>query len=204
MSVNNLDFDDIHSFHSEIVLSKFVDRVMENCKSSQIHSFRLHFPTKWVKRTSVSYWIDKAVRLNVCDIDIRVLIFELPLSLFTCKTLTKLRIGRGNPTSLVWECPSLVNLPCLKTLDIAVRENPFLRKNPFVNAFELIRGCLVLESLSLGVGIHEEEKGYIFNIPTLKRPKLTLQRVCALVTKKVVLNVPNLEYLFVGGMFQQF
>ncbi|KAJ0669160.1 putative F-box domain-containing protein [Helianthus annuus] len=65
MSVNNLDFDDIHPFHSEIVLSKFLDRVMENCKSSQIQSFRLHFPTKWVKRTSVSSWIDKAVRLNV-------------------------------------------------------------------------------------------------------------------------------------------
>ncbi|KAI7742252.1 hypothetical protein M8C21_033985, partial [Ambrosia artemisiifolia] len=122
-----------------------------------------------------------------------VLIFELPLSLFTCKTLTKLRIAHGNPTSLVWECPCPVNLPCLKTLDIAVRDNPF------VNAFELIRGCPALESLSLEVTIHKEED-YVFNIPTLKRLKLTLQRVWTSVTQKVVLNVPNLEYLFVGGM----
>ncbi|KAI7742256.1 hypothetical protein M8C21_033989, partial [Ambrosia artemisiifolia] len=133
--------------------------------------------------------------LNVREIDIQVLIFELPLSLFTCKTLTQLRIGHGNPTSLVWECPCPVNLPCLKTLDVAVRDNPF------VNAFELIRGCPVLESLSFEVIIHkEEEEDYVFNIPTLKRLKLTLQSVCSWVTKKVMLNVPSLEYLFVGGM----
>ncbi|KAI7742254.1 hypothetical protein M8C21_033987, partial [Ambrosia artemisiifolia] len=124
-----------------------------------------------------------------------VLYFRLPLSLFTCKTLTKLRIDHRNPASLVWQCPCLVNLPCLKTLDIVVRNNPF------VNAFELIHGCPVLESLSLEAVILDEEEDYVFNIPTLKRLKLTLQRPFRTsVAKKVVLNVPNLEYLFVGGI----
>ncbi|KAI7742258.1 hypothetical protein M8C21_033991, partial [Ambrosia artemisiifolia] len=145
--------------------------------------------SEWVKKASVSSWIDKAVQLNICELDIDVLYIELPLSLFTCKTLTKLRIAHGLPT-LVWECP--VNLPSLKTLDI---------DNPSVNAFELIRGCPILESLSFEVIIYEEEEeDYIFNIPTLKRLKLTLQRLCSCVTKNLVLNVPNLEYLFVGGM----
>ncbi|KAJ0430576.1 putative F-box domain, FBD domain, leucine-rich repeat domain superfamily [Helianthus annuus] len=194
MFVTNLDFDDIHPFHSKIVLSKFVDRVMENCKSPQLRSLRLHFSSKRVKRASISSWIDKAVRLNVSELDIQVLIFKLPLSLFTCKTLTKLRIDDGNLNSRVWECPCPVNLPCLKTLDIAVHDNPF------VNAFGLIRGCPILESLSLEVSIDkEEERYYIFNnIPTLKRLKLILERVFFSVTKQVVLNLPNLEYLFVG------
>ncbi|KAF5757154.1 putative F-box domain, FBD domain, leucine-rich repeat domain superfamily [Helianthus annuus] len=195
MGVTNLDFDDIHPFYDKEILSKFVDRVMENCKSSQLGLLRLPFSNKQVKRESVSSWIDKAVRLNVSEIDMQVHSFELPISLFTCKTLTKLRINPGNPTYRVWECPCPVNLPCLKTLDIAVRHNPF------VNVFELIRGCPILESLSLEVFIQmEEEEDYIFNIPTLKRLKLIVQKVYSSVTKKVVLNVPNLDYLFVGGM----
>ncbi|MFS8021011.1 putative F-box domain, leucine-rich repeat domain superfamily, F-box-like domain superfamily [Helianthus anomalus] len=177
------------------ILSKFVDRVMENCKSSQLGLLRLPFSSKQVKRESLSSWIDKAVRLNVSEIDMQVLSFELPISLFTCKTLTKLRIDDDNLSSRVWECPCPVNLPSLKTLDIVVFNNPF------VNAFELIRGCPILESLSLEIFIHkEEEEDYIFNIPTLKRLKQIVQRVYSSVTKKVVLNVPNLDYLFVGGM----
>ncbi|KAJ0435475.1 putative FBD domain, leucine-rich repeat domain superfamily, F-box-like domain superfamily [Helianthus annuus] len=194
MGVTNLDFDDIHPFYNTKILSKFVDRVMENCKSSQLGLLRLHFSRKQVKRESVSSWIDKAVRLNVSELDIQVLTFELPLSLFTCKTLTKLRIGEENLKSRVWECPCPVNLPSLKTLDIVVFNNPF------VNAFELIRGCPILENLSLEVFIQlDEEEDYIFNIPTLKRLKLIVQKVFSWVTKKVVLNVPNLEYLYVGG-----
>ncbi|KAI7727297.1 hypothetical protein M8C21_027569, partial [Ambrosia artemisiifolia] len=118
------------------------------------------------------------------------------LQVVPTQALTKLRIGLGLP-SLVWECPCLVNLPSLKTLDIAVFDDPF------VNAFELIRGCPVLErSKHLEVIKNKAvEEEYVFNIPTLKRLKLTWRRAFPTsVTKKVVLNVPNLEYLFVGGI----
>ncbi|KAK9074368.1 hypothetical protein SSX86_006966 [Deinandra increscens subsp. villosa] len=186
MFVTNLDFDDIHPYHSKNVLLEFVDRVMECCKSSQIHSFRLNFSNEYVKRSSVSSWIDKAVRLNACEVDIQVRRFELPLSLFTCKTLTKLRIDHQNPADAVWECSCPVNLPCLKTLDIAVRTNPLM------NAFKIISGSPVLESLSLEVTFCPDEEDYIFNIPTLKRLKLRLVQCSAAINK-------NLEYLFVGG-----
>ncbi|KAI7742257.1 hypothetical protein M8C21_033990, partial [Ambrosia artemisiifolia] len=36
MLVTNLYFDDIHPVYNKKVLSKFVDRVMENCKLSQL------------------------------------------------------------------------------------------------------------------------------------------------------------------------
>ncbi|XP_022024832.1 FBD-associated F-box protein At3g52670 [Helianthus annuus] len=93
--------------------------------------------------------------------------------------------------STVWKCPCQVTLPCLKTLDITVYTNPL------VSAFKLISGCPVLESLYLKVGyvgfVH-----YTFNIPTLKRLKLTL--LCSSDINEVIIDVPNLEYLFVGGI----
>ncbi|KAJ0814865.1 putative leucine-rich repeat domain superfamily [Helianthus annuus] len=95
----------------------------------------------------------------------------------------------------VWQrsFPCLVNLPCLKTLDIVVYTNPF------VNAFKFISGCPVLESLSLEVTKCNSEEDLIFNIPTLKRQKLSFIK-CTSVLNKVVLNVPNLECLFVHGV----
>ncbi|KAI3507120.1 hypothetical protein L1887_21910 [Cichorium endivia] len=70
---------------------------------------------------------------------------------------------------------------------------------PSMNAFKLINGCPILESLSLEVTWRNDEEEYNFNIPTLKRLELrTLKSVS--VINRVVLNVPNLEYLFVGNI----
>lgn len=92
-------------------------------------------------------------------------------------------------------CP--VNLPCLKILDIIVYGNPFF------NAFKLISGSQVLESLSLEILSHNgTEEDYIFNIPTLKRMKLSFHDCSD--TNKVILRVPNLEYLYVGGKLCSF
>ncbi|KAK1412154.1 hypothetical protein QVD17_33166 [Tagetes erecta] len=185
MFVTKLDFDD--------TLSKFVDRVMVSCKSSQIQLFRLRFSnTTCCEKADVSNWIDKAVNLHVRELDIQVNEFKVPLSLFTCKTLTKLRLhGSSIDDQSVWKFPNSVCLPCLKTLDIAVFSDPF------VNMFNLIRGCPVLESLSLVVSRQED---YVFNISTLKQLKLTWLQCATVTINKVVLRVPNLEYLFVGGV----
>ncbi|MFS8021000.1 putative leucine-rich repeat domain superfamily [Helianthus anomalus] len=99
------------------------------------------------------------------------------------------------PSVGTWECPDRVSLPCLKTLDIDVCDDPH------ENAFRVISGCPLLENLSLEVyhvwGEHERQDDYIFNIPTLKRLKLMLGY--DLVNHKVVLNVPKLEYFFLCG-----
>ncbi|KAM0049937.1 putative leucine-rich repeat domain superfamily [Helianthus debilis subsp. tardiflorus] len=59
----------------------------------------------------------------------------------------------------------------------------------------------MLESLSLEVTRRKKFAGcYIFNIPTVKRLKLTFALVITSDINKVVLRVPNLEYLFLGGV----
>ncbi|XP_076946707.1 uncharacterized protein LOC143618341 [Bidens hawaiensis] len=82
----------------------------------------------------------------------------------------------------------------LKNLDVVARQRPF------VNTLQLICGCPVLESLSLKVIIWKKEEDYIFNIPTLKRLKLRLHRMFTSLSNKLILNLPNLEYLSVRGL----
>ncbi|KAI7742251.1 hypothetical protein M8C21_033984 [Ambrosia artemisiifolia] len=190
--VTNFDFDDSHPFHDLHCFTEFVDRVLELQKSPQVNLFRMCFSEMWVKNSNVSKWIDAAVKLNVSELDVKAILFELPLCLFTCRTLTKLRIDLDTQYLDDWECPSPVNLPFLKTLDIVVFRNPFL------NAFKLIPGCPMLESLSLHVQFSSNEDDYIFNIPNLKRLKLTFLKA-EFVNNRILLHVPNLEYLLLGG-----
>ncbi|KAK9074359.1 hypothetical protein SSX86_006957 [Deinandra increscens subsp. villosa] len=197
MFVTNLDLDD-NEVPSIILdnLTNIVGRVLEFRKSSQVKLFRLHITNTEVPESCVSKWIDKAVGLKVCEFDIQITNLEFPLSFFTCKTLTKLRLHRAEADLTLWEFPSSVSLPCLKTLDITVSTNPA------GNAFKLINGCPILEDLSLKIHWGTEMEDFIFSIPTLKRLRLTLE--CQIPIIKVVLDVPHLEYLFVGGDFSFF
>ncbi|MFS7990146.1 putative FBD domain, leucine-rich repeat domain superfamily, F-box-like domain superfamily [Helianthus anomalus] len=193
--VTNLDFDfvdgDGDDYALDLVDYTFVNRVFNSHKASKLNIFRLHFGLN--QNPNVSHWVDKAVKLNVCALDMCVPRDHLPLSIFTCTTLTMLRLHH---VENIWECPSRVTLPCLKTLDIIVYRNPFL------DAFKLIPGCSVLETLSLQVdyvcNLQQQQPPYIFSIPTLKRFKLTINDKMS-VFHKVVLRLPILEYLCVGG-----
>ncbi|KAK1412160.1 hypothetical protein QVD17_33173 [Tagetes erecta] len=190
--VPNLVFDDTRRAYDLDSLTKFVDHALKFHKSSQVKLFRLNFSVIWVRRSSVLSWIDEAIKLNVQELDVRVIMLEFPLSMLTCKTLTKLRLRCRNYEHSVWTFPCSVNLPCLKTLDIAVSSNPFS------NAFKLIHGCPVLENLSLEVAWRNNKEDYIFNVPTLKRLKLSLLK-CVSVINNIVLNLPNLEYISLNG-----
>ncbi|KAM0017039.1 putative F-box domain, leucine-rich repeat domain superfamily, F-box-like domain superfamily [Helianthus debilis subsp. tardiflorus] len=154
MFVTNIDFDDSHGHHiNGDTFTKVADQLAKTCKNFQLNLLRLHlFNTTRVQRSSVSNWIDKAVRLNVHELDIGINKLHLPLSVFTSKTLTKLRITRKSSHYMDWKCPSFVNLPCLKTLDIAGH------RSSIFNVFKLIDGCPVLESLSLEVTRHTNKK----------------------------------------------
>ncbi|XP_076936998.1 FBD-associated F-box protein At4g10400-like [Bidens hawaiensis] len=190
MSITNLDFDDITplGFSS---LETFVDRVLGCCKSSQIESLRLNFFRTRIQESSISNWIDKAITLSARELDIQYKLFELPSSLFTCTTLTKLKICLGSIWECAPECVPVVSLPCLKTLDVAVFTSPFS------SAFKLIAGSPMLEDLSLQVVMHCSEEDFVFDIPTLKRLKLHLSR--SENTNKLVLRVPKLERLLFDG-----
>ncbi|KAM0007035.1 putative F-box domain, FBD domain, leucine-rich repeat domain superfamily [Helianthus debilis subsp. tardiflorus] len=195
MSVTNLDFayPGGHLFNeftfTKLVdwddnnFTRFVDRVLKFCKTSQVKLFRLHISRYQVPKLRLSNWIDKAIGLNVREVDICAST-RLPSSLFTCKTLTKLRLNQSVGKSL-----SSIYLPCLKSLDIV----------GFPNS-KLIHGCPMLESLSSKVSWCDLKKDYIFNIPTLKRLELMFASTINEVNHKVVLRVPNLEFLSVVGV----
>ncbi|KAJ0435486.1 putative F-box domain, FBD domain, leucine-rich repeat domain superfamily [Helianthus annuus] len=199
MFVTNLDFGDIHSMDSLHSLTIIVDRVLRFCTPSQVKLFRLHFRLICARVSRVSNWIDELVRLKISELDLRVHQLQLPPSMFTCSTLTKLRLEpSGYDGQNVWEFKCPVNLPCLKTLDM------FVFSYPSLNAFKLISGSPMLESLSLDVRVRaEDEEDYVFNIPTLKRLTFTSFK-CGSWTHKVVLHLPNLEYLCVEELCSLF
>ncbi|PWA69440.1 FBD-like protein [Artemisia annua] len=187
--VTNIDIN-VHPFHGLLNCCAFVDRVLDLCKTTEIKLFRLRFSNLWVQKSRLTKWIDEAVRLNVRELDIQSGLLKLPLSLLTCKTLTKLTIESNNSCDgLDRQTP--FNLPCLKTIDITVFGIGSR------NALKLIRGCPVLESFSLQMIHCSEEEECRFDIATLKHLKLKTWKWGSF--KKVVLNVPNLEDLTIGG-----
>ncbi|KAJ0669115.1 putative leucine-rich repeat domain superfamily [Helianthus annuus] len=191
--VTNFDFDDAHErLFDANIFTEFVDRVFKFCKTSHLKLFRLRILRYFVLCSSASNWIDNAIRLNVRELDICVMFPVFPSSLFTCKTLTNLRLDFSVCGCSISGFGSLINLPCLKTLDIAGYYGP--------ENFKLIRGCLVLESLSLEVPCYNDEEVCTFNIPTLERLKLIHRSYASSNKYKIVLRVPKLEYLFVGGI----
>ncbi|CAH1416546.1 unnamed protein product [Lactuca virosa] len=188
--VTNLDFNDYYPYNGLNCFSNFVDRVLEHCKTSQLKSFKLGLFRVSVQKSDVAKWINEAIRLNVCELDIHVSPIELPLSLFTCKTLTRLRLVVAFRDSDVFNVLSPIMLPGLKTLDLLVSSKPS------VTVLRFIHGCPILENLSLEIMFSYDEEHCNFNIPTLKRLEL---RMGSFFNSKVILNVPNLEYLSVGG-----
>ncbi|PWA79548.1 F-box domain, Leucine-rich repeat domain, L domain-like protein [Artemisia annua] len=142
--VTNIDIDCCNPFHGVENCCSFVDHVLKNCKTSEIRLFRLRFGGLWVQRSRMTKWIDEAVRLKVRELEVISGLPELPISFFTCKTITKLHIENHSCSKIMeWQTP--FNLPSLKTL------NMFVYRSPSLNAFKLIRGCPILESLSLAV-----------------------------------------------------
>ncbi|PWA93275.1 FBD-like protein [Artemisia annua] len=183
--IRNLDFDDSIPIYR---LCLFVYRVLVRCETTQLDTFRLNFSKYLIPWRTLSKWIREAIRLNVCELDIQVKNPKLPLSIFTCKTLTKLRLHLNHSYSFNWD--GSCNLPCLKTLDIVVHS-----KFSIEYAFKVIHGCPSLETLSL-ILYRGDLKVYNFKIPSLKRLKLKFFQSSV---NKVVLNVSSLEYLFLGG-----
>lgn len=191
--VHNLDFDDNHPFPELDRFTEFVDRVFDLCKTTQVKIFRLNFFRFYIPESTVSKWINKALRLNVCEIDVRVRHLELPLSLFNVETLTKLTLHFTFLHCPFLDLQSSVNLPCVKNLEIVILNEPC------EHVFKVIHGCPKLESLSLRIRWWNHEEDYSLKLPTLKRLELSISESTSLINK-VVVNVPNLEYLLVDGI----
>ncbi|KAK9074376.1 hypothetical protein SSX86_006974 [Deinandra increscens subsp. villosa] len=96
----------VTSDHELESFTKLVDRVLKFSRASQLNLFRLNLNyVDLVPESTISSWFDEAVRRNVRELDIHVNLLELPISILTCKTLTKLRLVRNLYGQSFWECP---------------------------------------------------------------------------------------------------
>ncbi|CAI9261632.1 unnamed protein product [Lactuca saligna] len=70
--ITNLDLNDYYLVYNLKCFSKYVDRVLEHCKASQLKSFKLGLFRTSVQKSDVAKWINEAIRLNVCELDIHL------------------------------------------------------------------------------------------------------------------------------------
>ncbi|CAN6584141.1 unnamed protein product [Malus baccata var. baccata] len=158
-AVPSIDLDN-EDFPNYLGLMMFVDRVLLFRGSSDIENFRLDchcmgdFPR-------IDAWIRTAIMRNVAELDLCVEpheqnIFELPKSLFMCKTLRVLKLM----SSFVTNTPTSWCLPSLKSLSVAVRypDNDLIEK--------FLSRCRAVEDLTIH-GVVGEHEVWNFNISAL-------------------------------------
>ncbi|PWA53481.1 FBD-like protein [Artemisia annua] len=207
--VHSFDFKTTEDYNcSSYSRPEYVDWVLDHCKTSQVKIFRVLLDYG-IPNSYCLQLISKVISLNVHELDIKhTNSISLPLSLLTCKTLTKLKLVSsgfwipGPP--FFW--PSFVNLPNLKTLDV-VLYGIYLG-----NALKLIHGCPVLENLYVEMGSwNGDDYSMVQTLKplTLKVDHINLKRLTLkvhdtyskLIANSIVLTLPNLEYfLFYGSM----
>ncbi|TQE06896.1 hypothetical protein C1H46_007534 [Malus baccata] len=109
----------------------------------------------------IDAWIRTAIMRNVAELDLCVEpheqnIFELPKSLFMCKTLRVLKLM----SSFVTNTPTSWCLPSLKSLSVAVRypDNDLIEK--------FLSRCRAVEYLTIH-GVVGEHEVWNFNISAL-------------------------------------
>ncbi|XP_010687893.2 F-box/LRR-repeat protein At4g14103 [Beta vulgaris subsp. vulgaris] len=211
--VASLDFDDSPISHcvqyphmKDIfpVFKIFVDKVLEAFQSSEnISTFRLHFGRSKccdklsrcekhcfpdVEPVNLSTWLCFPLTHGVRKLDICAHVREphaLPSAIFTCQTLEVLKLN----VNLDLELPLSLCLPNLKECHLTLKEFPTDKSV----LSSLVSSCPSLEQLDL--------LGIWLPIYTIKIRSTSLRRLslrnylweCP--RQKVVLDVPNLEYL---------
>ncbi|PRQ30800.1 putative F-box domain, FBD domain, leucine-rich repeat domain, L domain-containing protein [Rosa chinensis] len=125
-SIPNLYFRD-EEFSSSADFIAFVDRVLLHRGSSAIQKFHLHFNRYCAEDFSrVDSWISTAVRCNVVELVLSIgsggqAMFELPLSLVTCKTLEVLRLMMS--LFIINNVPTSGCFPSLKCFHLHFTDN---------------------------------------------------------------------------------
>nr|DAD23321.1 TPA_asm: hypothetical protein HUJ06_024784 [Nelumbo nucifera] len=142
-SVPNLDFDGL-VFSPKTKFMNFVDSVLLRRNGAAIQKFRLSFGDYYCDGSRVHTWIDAAVTHNVRELDFFYYTskhFDLPICLYTCKSLTVLKLNLNFATL---NLPSSIYLPSLKTLQLSSLAFP----NDDLTE-KLFSSCPILESLIL-------------------------------------------------------
>ncbi|KAL6205945.1 hypothetical protein ACLB2K_023197 [Fragaria x ananassa] len=190
VSVPNLDFND-RDFNDSASFSTFVERVLFFRSSSDIQKFLLHCSVA-EDYSRICGWILTAIRHNVVELDLRVAshgsqIFELPSSLFVCKTLTVLKLL----SPFITNTPASGCFPSLKCLLVTVhlpKDNDSMLK--------LFTKCPVLEELTIQ-GCLQADIVLNVNIsaPILKILRMNFGSNDDREASNFFVDVPMLEYL---------
>ncbi|XP_050368913.1 F-box/LRR-repeat protein 13-like [Argentina anserina] len=167
VSVPYLDFND-RDFKDSASYSTFVERVLFFRSSSDIQKFLLHC-SKDEDYSRICSWILTAIRHNVMELDLHVAphgsqIFELPSSLFVCKTLTILKLM----SPFITNTPASGCFPSLKCLLVTVdlpKDNESMLK--------LFTKCPVLEELTIQGTLQAD---IVLNV-NISAPRLKILRV---------------------------
>ncbi|KAM5586503.1 FBD-associated F-box protein [Rosa sericea] len=155
-------------FSDEDAFMTFVDRVLFFRDSSDIKKFYLDLEEPKDDFSRIESWICTAIRRNVVELNLCVNLypdktFELPRSLFTCKTLEVLYLT----SNFIANPPKSGCFPNLKFLDVLVHF-PNHNNSSFGQIFS---NCPVLEDLRIYGPLGAYDKVLDFNIsaPELKR-----------------------------------
>ncbi|KAM5586470.1 hypothetical protein ABKV19_005405 [Rosa sericea] len=145
-SVPNLDFDS-GPFRKSAKLKTVGDHVLFFRNSSNIQRFRLNWNYNGIDQSCINGWIHTAMKRNVVELDLFVNsrlhchFFELPKSIFMCKTLMILKL-RSNFTAN--NIPASGCFPNLKFLHVTV--DHYICTDSMVKLFS---SCPVLEDLTI-------------------------------------------------------
>ncbi|KAL6558037.1 hypothetical protein OROMI_018387 [Orobanche minor] len=218
--LTRLEFDDSpishcvgcpHLIDSFTSFKMFVDNVLQACQSKQLTTFRLYFGKgknkcrmsgcdegcyPIMKSMHVNAWISFPLTRGVRELDIYIRVREpdkLSSAIFDCRTLEVLRLDMN----LDLEVPSSTNLclPNLKEFHLTVVHFP-----DDDSVTRLVSSCTSLEYLALE-GSSKPVVPVCIYAPSLRRLAIQILPSCERPRCKVVLDVPNLEYLAYDDTF---
>ncbi|OVA11118.1 F-box domain [Macleaya cordata] len=139
-SVPNLEFDGL-VFSPKTKFMNFVDSVILRRSGLSIQKFSLRFGGYYCDGSRIRTWILAAATHNVRELSISSHTgepFELPSCIFTCSSLTVLKLNSYNSTL---NLPSSVRLPFLKSIQLT--SVTFLEDN----WNQIFRNCPMLEDV---------------------------------------------------------
>lgn len=192
LDLSSENFPDSHAFMS------FGCRFLDANRGSCIHKVKLYIGYNKVYGDSyLTSWIDALVKRKIQHLDVRYDSkpenCEMPLSLYTCKTLVYLKLFQASFRDAELSKLTIagsVSLPCLKTMHLE------LICYPNEATFEgLVSSCPVLEELTV-VGC-ETVGATVFRVSSrsLTKLRINLQFRWYKVGSQVVIDAPLLGFL---------
>lgn len=173
-SVPNLYFND-QDFSSSAGFITFVDHALDIRDSSAIKKFDLSFTRFELCAEALSRiddWISTAVKCHAEQLRLHVntgrdKIFELPKSLFTCETLTVLKLG----LNFIINIPTSECFPRLKLLHVT-----FDKPRVVCPAYDSIdfSYCCVLEHLIIDGSLRDDDFNFNISLYELKTLRINL------------------------------